>query len=324
MDPCVHSLLAGIIDYAGLFPPAKLPMDDAFRRFLDHRSSGDGWMLARFVCPAARLGELEHLLQATDPSRLPIALSALGRGGDTLEEFLASIEQDSAAINAFSAGQPERAMVDTFEVRLPEAGGVAVAANEARGKLTGNGSLPLTPYFEVSLLGEWRPRLPAAAAAVRDTDRKAGEGNRVGLKIRCGGLSAEAVPEAGAVAAAIATCRAVDVPLKATQGLHHPFRHHDPELGAAVHGFINLFTASVLAHVHDLPVKALTEIVAETDPTAFFVGSERLSWREYAATTEQVAEARGAVLTSFGSCSFAEPRDDLRTLGILEEGAHEE
>jgi hypothetical protein len=91
-----------------------------------------------------------------------------------------------------------------------------------------------------------------------------------------------------------------------------------------VHGFINLFTASALANVHDLPVKKLIEIVAETDPDAFAIRPEQLEWREFAATAEQVAEARGAVLTSFGSCSFTEPRDDLQTLGIAGKGAHQE
>ena len=52
MDPCAKSLLDGIIDYAGLFPPAQLPMDEAFARFVEHRLSDDGWMLARFVCAA--------------------------------------------------------------------------------------------------------------------------------------------------------------------------------------------------------------------------------------------------------------------------------
>ena len=37
-------------------------------------------------------------------------------------------------------------------------------------------------------------------AAVRDTDRDAGPENRVGLKIRCGGLEASAIPEVEAVA----------------------------------------------------------------------------------------------------------------------------
>ena len=324
MDPCAKALLDGIIDYAGLFPPAKLPMDEAFARFVEHRSSNDGWMLAHFVCPAARLDELEPLIEEAKPSELPIAVSVLGRGGDTLESFLESAAQDAESITGFSTRQADRAVVDVFEVRLPEAGGAAVAVNQAWGRLTNNGSRSLTPFFEVSLLGEWRPRLPAAAAAVRDTDRNAGDHNRVGLKIRCGGLEASAIPEVTAVAAAIATCRATGVPLKATQGLHHPFRHHDPELDAMVHGFINLFAASALAHAHDLAVKTLIEIIAETDPEAFVVEPERLAWRDYDASADDIAEARRSVLTSFGSCSCSEPRDDLRTLGFIEEGAPQE
>ena len=321
MHECAKALLDGIIDYAGLFPPAKLPMVEAFARFVEHRSSSDGWMLARFVCPAARLDELEPLIEAADPSQLPIAISVLGRGGDTLESFLESVEQDTKSISGFSARQADRTVIDAFEVRLPKAGGAAVAVNQAWGRVTTNGSRSLTPYFEVSLLGEWRTRLPAAAAAVRDTDRKAGDHNRVGLKIRCGGLEASAIPEVVAVAAAIATCRATGVPLKATQGLHHPFRYHDPELDADVHGFINLFAASALAHVHDLPVKTLIDIVAETDPETFVVEPEILGWRDYSASTDDIAEARRSLLTSFGSCSFSDPRDDLRTLGFVEEGA---
>jgi hypothetical protein len=274
-------------------------------------------MLARFVCPATRLGELEPLVAAADASQLPIGISALGRGGDNLEAFLESIVDDERSLAGFETRLDDKVTIDAFEVPLPKAGGAAVAVNEAWRRLTKNGSRPLTPFFEVSLLGEWRPRLPAAVAAVRDTDRKAGDGHRVGLKIRCGGLEASAIPEVEAVAAAIATCRATEVPLKATQGLHHPFRHHDPELNTKVHGFINLFAASVLTHVHDLPVRSLIEIIAELDPTAFTIDPERLVWRHLEASAQEIAGSRRDVLTSFGSCSFSEPRDDLRGLRAI-------
>jgi hypothetical protein len=317
MDPCATALFDGIMDYAGLFPPARLAMEEAFQEFLEHRSSQDGWMVARFVCPAARLDELAPLIAEAEGPALPISVAVLGRGGDTLEGFLEAVDQDEKIMAAFSANLAGRAVVDAFEVHLPEAGGAAVAVNQAWARVTKNGSKALIPFFEVSLLGEWRPRLPAAAAAVRDTDSLAGDGNRVGLKIRCGGLEAVAIPDVEAVAAAIATCRATRIPLKATQGLHRPYRRHDPELDATVHGFVNLFAASILAHVHDLPVKKLIEIVTEDDPGAFEVGPERLRWRDYEASAGAVAEARRALLTSFGSCSFAEPRDELRSLGII-------
>ncbi len=317
MDSCARALFNGIIDYAGLFPPAKLPMDDALARFLEHRSAGDGWMLGRFVCPASRFAEFEVLLAGLDPVESPIQLAVLGRGGATVEEFLEAITQDAAAMRGLSSSHPQRVVADVFEVRLPASGGVAVAVESAWRLLNDDGSISITPYFEVSLLGEWRPRLPASVAAVRDTDRKAGEMHRVGLKIRCGGLEAAEVPEPEAVAAAIATCRATGVPLKATQGLHHPVRHHDPELDTMVHGFINLFAASGLALVHDLPVTRLAEIVAEVDPSAFTIDEETLRWRGLEATAEQIAVSRKDLLTTFGSCSFREPRDDLRKVDLI-------
>lgn len=318
MKPCMRALLDGVIDYAGLFPPAELSMEEAFARFLRHRVSGDAWMLARFVCPASRLDELEPLLESVDIVPQPLRIAALGRGGTTLEEFNAGIDHDAAAIRGFTARHGERAAADVFEVKLPEAGGAAVAVERAWRRLTDGGATSITPYFEVSLLGDWRPRLPAAAAAVRDTDRAAGRSHRVGLKIRCGGLDAAAVPEPMAVAAAIATCRAVGVPLKATQGLHHPFRRHDPEMGAEVHGFLNLAIAAVLAQVHDLPVTHLAEIVAESDPAAFTLDQERIGWRDLLADAGEAAAARRQLLTGFGSCSFSEPRDDLRTLHLID------
>jgi hypothetical protein len=317
MNPCAQALCEGVIDYAGLFPPAALSMEEAFSRYLVHRQSGDGWMLARFVCPAGRLAELENLLADTAIANGTIGVAVLGRGGATLDEFVQATAEDAASIRAFLTRQEGRATADVFEVRLPEAGGAAVAVEKAWRSLTEDGSTAMTPFFEVSLLGDWRPRLPAAAAAVRDATRSAGRGHRLGLKIRCGGLDAAAIPEPVAVAAAIATCRNTGVPLKATQGLHHPFRHTDEKLGAVVHGFLNLFTAGVLAHAHDLPVTGLTEIVADTDPQSFVLEADRLAWRDLGASADEVAAARAGLLTSFGSCSFSEPRDDLQALAVI-------
>ena len=140
----------------------------------------------------------------------------------------------------------------------------------------------------------------------------------MGLKIRCGGLTADAVPDPEAVAAAIATCRATGVPLKATQGLHQPFRHHDHELGTEVHGCLNVFIAGILASALDLPVTRLTEIVAETDSEAFVVTSEAVGWRDYQTAADEIRKARLDMLTTFGSCSFSEPRAELRSLDLMD------
>src|SRR5688572_24678308 len=50
-------LLRGVVDYAGLFPPAGLTMADAVAAYARHREEDASWMLGRFVLPAARLDE---------------------------------------------------------------------------------------------------------------------------------------------------------------------------------------------------------------------------------------------------------------------------
>jgi len=42
-----------------------------------------------------------------------------------------------------------------------------------------------------------------------------------------------------------------------------------------------------------------------------------LRWKTYRAKTAQIEAARREFITSFGSCSFDEPRDDLRALGLI-------
>src|SRR5687767_12106168 len=59
-------LLERLIDDAGLFPPARKPME---RAVADHRAARGGphaWMLGRFLCPAARLGELAAAMPDDD------------------------------------------------------------------------------------------------------------------------------------------------------------------------------------------------------------------------------------------------------------------
>src|SRR5438105_13295520 len=54
----LHALLAGAIDYAGLFPPATLDMRDAVARYADYRGTAEAWALGRLVLPLSRVDEL--------------------------------------------------------------------------------------------------------------------------------------------------------------------------------------------------------------------------------------------------------------------------
>src|SRR5688500_20325313 len=100
MTASLRALMAGLIDYAGLFPPAKLPLDASLANYVRYRRGPDRWMLGRFICPAARLAEAGPLLKSLETDG-PLPFAALGRGGNTAAEFLANLRTDVNEIAAF-------------------------------------------------------------------------------------------------------------------------------------------------------------------------------------------------------------------------------
>ena len=101
----------------------------------------------------------------------------------------------------------------------------------------------------------------------------------------------------------VRACRRLQIPFKATAGLHHPLRHGDE------HGFVNLLAAAVFGDEE--------EALAEEDASAFEVTPEAFRWRERSADAAEVARIRRDLFVSFGSCEAREPIDGLTELGYL-------
>jgi alkylated DNA nucleotide flippase Atl1 len=137
------------------------------------------------------------------------------------------------------------------------------------------------------------------------------------LKVRCGGAEAAAFPSVGELAGAIAAARDHGVVMKATQGLHQPFHHVDEAIGTPAHGFVNLMTAGALARAHNLPAERVAAILADEEPAHFVFSEEGLSWRGLSLTVAEIAGGRRYGVASFGSCSFDEPLEGLRSSGVL-------
>jgi hypothetical protein len=119
-------------------------------------------------------------------------------------------------------------------------------------------------------------------------------------KVRCGGSVLPSVP---ALAELVQACRRLEVPFKATAGLHHPIRSGDD------HGFLNLLAAAVFGDEEDA--------LAEEDPSAFEVTPDAFRWRDRDAAADEIARVRRELFVSFGSCSAQEPIDSLEALGML-------
>jgi hypothetical protein len=291
----LHALLHSIVDYAGLFPPAALDMGRAVREYAAYRASPDAWMLGRFVVPAARLSEFERAASGLLPrDRAPWQLSAL-----VGPEHAADI----AHIREFNARRAGEAVVDAIETK-----GATPAEIDA---VLACMPSELSVYVEVPVAQDPRPLLERVAAG----------GARA--KIRTGGITPEAFPSAEQVARFLAVCAELQLPFKATAGLHHPVRGpyrltYAPDAPSGVmFGFLNVFLAA--AALRDgASERDAVAILEETAPSAFRFDEGSVAWRDRVRLgAEALARVRDESAIAFGSCSFREPVDDLRALHLL-------
>jgi hypothetical protein len=279
MDSAKRALFERLIDDASLFPPAALPMSRALRAHARHRESAYGWVGGRFVAPASRLDELAQARDPTQPLDLTVILDAAASGakGDAV---LADLERIARAPLGAAA------TVGSLEVKIP-----GTALDQERLS---------SPENTLATIAAIRAEAPAPVT--------------VGAKLRCGGLELEAVPSIDDLAAFLIAAHQHDVPWKATAGLHHPVRaEHD---GRMMHGFLNLFIAAIALHAGALEPSRICTVLAEEDPLAFVVDPAHLAWREVRVAAAAVVSAR-VKCVSYGSCSFDEPVNDLRGLGIV-------
>jgi len=83
-----------------------------------------------------------------------------------------------------------------------------------------------------------------------------------------------------------------------------------------MHGFLNLFLAAAFVRA-GLEAGAAVQLLEEQSAAALQFDSEGIQWGAHRLGWQQIAVARRDFSVSFGSCSFTEPIDDLRSLGLL-------
>lgn len=292
----VGMLLAGSVDYAGLFPPAGLSMSEAVINYATYRNSNYNWMLGRFIVMAARLDEFyENAAEflpndGADPWRVSVVA-----GEDVVETM--------HLIKNFNAKKGPGIVCDTVEVRAT-----------SQGKIDNTiASLPadVTAYFELAP-DESLPDLVATLAL---------RGQRA--KIRTGGITPDAFPTSQQIIRFVRTCLAANVPFKATAGLHHPVRCFKPltyqkdSVKGTMHGFLNLIIMTGFAR-EGFKVSVLEDVMEDEFGEVFHFEEHSATWRDnFSLNTRQIEILRKTGIQSFGSCSFDEPVADLQKLGIL-------
>jgi len=302
----VRTLTTGLIDYAGLFPPTGAPMEDVVRSYAGYRACDDVWMLARLVVPAAKLRAFidaagPHLprQEGEEPWRISALLPKAGEQAldDAVESVVAFNEEHSDPANGL-------VVVDAAELKGDDPRAIEASAR----------AIPDEIRAFVELPHHEDPR--GLIAAVK--------GAEVSAKIRCGGVSADLIPSSMEVARFIHACASSRTPFKATAGLHHPLRaeqnltYEDNPPRGVMHGFLNVLFASACAmHNESMSADDLVPILEATEASAFGFGETGVVAMGCELSNEQLAACREQLFISIGSCSFDEPRDDLRGLGLL-------
>ena len=286
-------MLAGVVDYAGLYPPASLEIDVAAENYARYRVGMHAWMLGRFVLPATKLGALEAATWAGSfapgiPWHLSVVLASINEMA-LVEENNSRAEDGGPALVA-----------DAVEIRADSAAHINAISDRRMPGVVVYVELPVT-QDPVSLI------------------ESAGQAGLF-AKVRSGGVTEDAFPSPENLVRFMRRCVEMAVPFKATAGLHHPVRASYPltyQRGCAkgpMFGFLNVLLSVLLLRRGD-SARAL-EAIREEDASSIRADPESVSWRGTAFLTSEIAAARRC-FHSFGSCSFEEPVNELLSLRLL-------
>lgn len=304
LQPSVRLAFKGLIDYAGLFPPAKLDMPQALAEYDHCRRGGFAWMLGKFIVPASRI---EELLQTIGAGQMPLSV-IVDAGSDArawfgnanaIFEAIARYRRDDRRVSIDALEIPLPALLskrDTYEATI---GQCAMLAEK-------HGLRDLPVYVEIPRDERFEELLSNTMQALKHYDLRG--------KVRCGGVTPEAYPSPDELAAYIWADREHGSGFKATAGLHHPIRHHNEAAGATMHGFLNVLFAAALADRFEL--HELASVLADTDPSHFTFDGDGLRYMDETISQDDLEGAR-AHFIGYGSCSFSEPVEDLIALSIL-------
>lgn len=314
--------MSGLIDYAGLFPPAKLPMEQAVANYAKYAAGADAWMLGRFILPISRIEEFRKAAKG----KLPTAMDESEDGGGWPISAIVDgdLDENLDSVFVFNAEHAEPknglAVIDAVEIKVPTEGDAGDATRSVAVP-----SIPFIenaleimaegvyPFFELPVIGGADLRGAIAALAGADA----------GAKVRTGGVTPEAIPAPHAVSEFIVACAQADVPFKATAGLHHAIRAEQPLTyetncpRAVMHGFLNVFIAAAMVQEYRIDATAAAKILDETDARKFSIDAETIAWGPGRVDIERIERTRELFALSYGSCSFDEPVDELRGLGLI-------
>ena len=288
-------LLSSMVDYAGLFPPAKLDLGEAIANYVKYHQTQENWLLGHFVTPISLLSELETLV--ADKFSENTIISKCSLSVILSEDWESELKQ----LEAFNNSNKLKIISVEFKSIPPE---------EIR-RAIHHLSDEIESFFEIPLSENLAPYLAVL------------KGTKASAKIRTGGLTAKAFPNADRLCQFIFASAKAQVPFKATAGLHHPLpgkytvSYETNSFSTSMQGFLNLSILTALVYWQKLTPKEALIVLQESSLNSFQFQDGNIAWQDRHLNLVELQQARQSFFRSFGSCSFQEPLDELGELQLL-------
>jgi len=295
-----------LIDYAGLFPPSELPFEEAFTNYKKYFLSSDSWILNRFICPVSKLDNLpSHFPDFTSAKPLPLSVLITGNFED--DDYLKKFNDEINTIKAFENKYGEVCQIQSLEAKIE----VQNDSLKDILSLLSSSIEPLDNSVDIFLEPKAR-NFPSISNQISVLAIQ-----NIHLKLRCGGIVPEAFLSSEKIASALVNCKNSGIKLKFTAGLHHPISHFNEQMGTKMHGFVNVFGAALLFYIDSINQKDLIQILDDENSDNFRFENSSFFWKNASLSAKAIGVLREEALLSYGSCSFDEPRDGLRSLGWM-------
>lgn len=316
----VRGFLHNTIDYAGLFPPASLNLEESFDNFVGYSNGPHSWMLSKFICPFRKTKELS-LLPGFKSSTQKLRMSLLSTSSLKTDEFMQFFKDDILNFRNLPDDFHDKSIFETIELKFPlelieknSKIGIKIFLDGLSEVVKEHFDHRIFIFCELPLIGDFDHNLKHVVKQIFEHNETF---NDAGFKLRTGGTDPSDIPPPDTLVSTIRQCLVHNVTLKFTAGMHHPLRHLDKNMNTLMHGFINVFGAGILAFRHTISDRELREMISDENHANFKFTEDAFEWREWKSDTEEIHGARNGLVLSFGSCSFDEPVEDLEKLQLI-------
>lgn len=329
MERLIKIFLSGIFDYAGLFPPASLPLHKAMEKYIEYRQSKYDWLLSRFVISHSNLEDLYDLSAREPKLPDPLRLAIVSAASESISNYLNQLELIKQNILKIHKSLRIKLKTDVLEIKLPNelkkinsVDEIVQILDKTTELLGNNHLLPSTVFFEIPGFDFSKEIALSTIKALKKHNETLSSKDyefyqKSGFKIRCGGIEAFHFPSPEYLAYVISAATSHKVPLKYTAGLHHPYRAYNESVKTEMHGFINVLSASFFSAAKKMNEEEIIMVLLDENPSNFNFANEGVKWKNYRVSLNEIRDLRHVEVTNIGSCSIKEPVEDLKKLKLI-------